>query len=183
MLQRFAQEMNGTWYPWAIGIGGNTAADYRAAWIRMWRIFDVAAADNVRFVWAPNVLTDATTDFGDAYPGHDVVDYLAVDGYNWGDVPGHHWQSAPDLFPRSLSRLRMIGANQPLLITEAGCADGPSPELKANWIRDFFAIVESEPRLEAFLWFQTDKERDWRFNTTTASTAAFRQGLARIVDR
>ncbi|MXP20130.1 glycoside hydrolase [Gordonia sp. HNM0687] len=183
VLLRFAQEMNGTWYPWAIGMSGNTAADYRAAWNRMWNIFDDASADNVRFVWAPNVLTDATTDFGDAYPGHGVVDYLAVDGYNWGDVPGHHWQSAPDLFPRSLSRLRMIGANQPLLITEVGCADGPSPELKANWIRDFFAIVESEPRFEAFLWFQTDKERDWRFNTTPASTEAFRGGLAGIVDR
>ncbi|MAU81475.1 MAG: endoglucanase [Gordonia sp.] len=183
ILLRFAQEMNGTWYPWAIGIGGNTAAGYRAAWNRMWRIFDDVGADNVRFVWAPNALTAATTDFADAYPGHGVVDYLAVDGYNWGEAPGHHWQSARDLFPPSLSRLREVGGNQPLLITEVGCADGPSPEAKADWIADFFTIVDAEPRLEALLWFQTDKERDWRFNTTPASTAAFRQGLATIVDR
>ncbi|MEE4025377.1 glycosyl hydrolase [Gordonia sp. PKS22-38] len=181
VLLRFAQEMNGTWYPWSIGVSGNTAADYRNAWSRMRSVFGDEGVENVSFVWAPNALTVATTDFGDAYPGADHVDYLALDGYNWGDTPGHHWQPAADLFSPSLARLRELDADLPLLITEVGCAEGPAPEMKADWIRDFFAVVDAEPRLKAFLWFQTDKERDWRFNTTPASTQAFRRGVSSLV--
>ncbi len=75
--------------------------------------------------------------------------------------------------------MRDLDRTHPILITEVASADGPSPEDKAGWIRDFLTIVDAEPRLEAFLWFQTDKERDWRFNSTQLSLAAFRDGLAR----
>ncbi|MGV9712273.1 glycoside hydrolase family 26 protein [Gordonia sp. NPDC003424] len=180
LLLRFAQEMNGTWYPWAVCANGNTAADYRAAWQRMRSVIAAAGADKVSYVWAPNVLTLGTTDFTSSYPGADQVDYVAVDGYNWGDVPGHRWQPAPDLFRPSLDALRQLNGQHPLLVTEVGCADGATPDMKANWIRDFFAIVESEPRLAGFLWFQMDKERDWRFNTTAESTDAFRSGVGAI---
>ncbi|MGK2321293.1 glycoside hydrolase family 26 protein [Gordonia rhizosphera] len=178
VLLRFAQEMNGTWYPWSIGVNGNTAADYRAAWTRMRSVILSAGATNVQFVWAPNVLTLGTSGFTAAYPGHDQVDYLGLDGYNWGDVPGHRWQSASELFAGSLAALRGLGGDQPILITEVGCAEGLQAEMKAQWIRDFFGIVESEPRVDGFLWFQMDKERDWRFNSSVASTEAFRTGVA-----
>ena len=54
--------------------------------------------DNVRFVWAPNALTLGTNPFGECYPGRELIDVLGLDGYNWGEAPGHHWQSATDLF-------------------------------------------------------------------------------------
>ncbi|MDL9948715.1 glycosyl hydrolase [Gordonia sp. ABSL11-1] len=178
VLLRFAQEMNGTWYPWSIGVNGNSAADYRQAWMRMRRQIRAAAADQVQFVWAPNVITEGTNDFAAAYPGSDHVDLVALDGYNWGTVPGHHWQSADNLFTASLAALRRLDTTHPILITEVASAEGNAPDDKANWIRDFFAIVQREPRLESFLWFQTDKERDWRFNSTPASLAAFRTSLS-----
>ncbi|ROZ98781.1 glycoside hydrolase family 26 protein [Gordonia sp. OPL2] len=177
VLLRFAQEMNGTWYPWSIGVNGNTAADYRATWKRMRAGIRSAGAANVEFVWAPNVVTEGTTAFVDAYPGADQVDRVALDGYNWGAAPGHHWQSPADLFSASLATLRDLDSTHPILITEVASADGPSPEDKAGWIRDFLTIVDAEPRLEGFLWFQTDKERDWRFNSTQVSLAAFRDGV------
>ena len=46
---RFAHEMNGYWYPWSHGPRG-----YVFAWRRIVRIFDVAGARNVRFVWSVN---------------------------------------------------------------------------------------------------------------------------------
>ncbi|MGC4934392.1 glycoside hydrolase family 26 protein [Gordonia sp. DT30] len=178
VLLRFAQEMNGTWYPWSIGVNGNTAADYRAAWARMHSVMHEARIPSVQFVWAPNVLTPGTNPFADAYPGSDLVDVLGLDGYNWGEQPGHHWQAATDLFAPSLDALREIDGTHPILVTEVASADGPSPEDKAGWIRDFFTLIQSQSRVEGFVWFQMDKERDWRFNSTPASTAAFRAGVA-----
>ncbi|WP_244971852.1 glycoside hydrolase family 26 protein [Gordonia rubripertincta] len=178
VLLRFAQEMNGTWYPWSVGVNGNTAADYRSAWTRMYSIVS-EQAPQVRFVWAPNAVTEGTRDFTDCYPGDDVVDYLGLDGYNWGKSPGHLWQSPEKLFSASLEALRKLSPNRPTLITEVGCADGATPNLKAEWIADFFRVIERAPSVLGFVWFQMDKERDWRFNSTPASTRSFRDGLAK----
>ena len=180
LLFRFAQEMNGTWYPWAVGLNGNTAADYVAAWRHVRQVISDAGADQVQFVWAPNVVTLGTNPFVDAFPGRDVVDVIGLDGYNWGDVPGHHWQSPPDLFADSLNALEALDASKKVLITEVACAEGPTPEPKAAWIRDFCAAVKKDPRIEGFVWFQMDKERDWRFNTSPQSLAAFRAGVAAL---
>ncbi len=177
VLLRFAQEMNGTWYPWSVGLYGNTAAEYRAAWVRMHRIVS-ARAPNVEFVWTPNVLTEGTRDFADCYPGDQFVDYLGLDGYNWGDTPGHQWQSPERLFSASVATLRRLNAARPIVLTEVGCADGADPGHKARWISEFFEVVMGNPDVTGFLWFQTDKERDWRINSTRASTQAFRDGLA-----
>ncbi|MGV9669327.1 glycoside hydrolase family 26 protein [Gordonia sp. NPDC003504] len=181
VLLRFAQEMNGTWYPWAVGVNGNTAADYRAAWTRMHTVISAQRPGTLEFVWAPNTLTLGTSPFDDAYPGPNLVDRLGLDGYNWGDVPGHHWQSAPDLFTSGLAALARLDSRHPILITEVAAAEGEGPDAKANWIRDFFGVVENHSRVQGFVWFQMDKERDWRFNSTPASLAAFRQGLATMV--
>ncbi|NDK90089.1 endoglucanase [Gordonia desulfuricans] len=180
VLLRFAQEMNGTWYPWAVGVNGTTAADYRATFGRVRSVITAQGAAQVRFVWAPNAITLGTNPFADAFPGADQVDVLGVDGYNWGEAPGHHWQAAGDLFTPSLEALRSLDGEHPILITEVASADGPTPDQKAAWIRDFFGIVHSQPRVEGFVWFQTDKERDWRFNSSSASLEAFRAGVAAL---
>ncbi len=177
ILLRFAQEMNGSWYPWSVGVNGNTAAEYRTAWQRMHTIIS-SAAPNVSFVWAPNAVTEGTTDFNDCYPGTEFVDYLGLDGYNWGTAPGHQWQSAAKLFSASIATLERLAPDLPILVTEVGCADGSQPELKAQWIREFFSVIETSNRVSGFVWFQMDKERDWRFNSSPASTAAFRECLA-----
>ncbi len=137
------------------------------------------SAPNVRFVWAPNAITEGTRDFVDCYPGPNTVDYLGVDGYNWGTAPGHSWQSADKLFARSIETLERLDGRLPVLVTEVGCAEGDTPEDKARWIEDFFAVMENSQRVEGFLWFQMDKERDWRFNSTVASAEAFRGSLQR----
>ncbi|WP_247602462.1 glycosyl hydrolase [Gordonia rubripertincta] len=182
VLLRFAQEMNGSWYPWSVGVSGNSAAEYRAAWQRMYAIIS-SAASNVSFVWAPNAITEGTTDFTNCFPGHEFVDYLGLDGYNWGTIPGHQWQSADKLFSHSVAALDRLTPNLPILVTEVGCAEGNQPGLKAQWIREFFTVIETSERVSGFVWFQMDKERDWRFNSSSASTAAFRESLSQWTHR
>lgn len=176
VLLRFAQEMNGPWYPWSIGVKQNTSAEYREVWARMHRILR-EKAPNVRFVWAPNAITEGTSDFADCYPGADKVDFLGLDGYNFGASPGHTWQSAGKLFGRSIAELERLDPRLPILVTEVGCAEGGTAESKARWIEDFFGVMEKSQRVEGFVWFQMDKERDWRFNSTVGSLDAFRGGL------
>ncbi|MDH3026955.1 glycosyl hydrolase [Gordonia alkanivorans] len=177
VLLRFAQEMNGSWYPWSVAVNGNSAADYRTAWQRMYAIIS-NAAPNVSFVWAPNAITEGTTDFTNCFPGHEFVDYLGLDGYNWGTIPGHQWQSADKLFSHSIATLGRLAPDLPILVTEVGCAEGNQPGHKAQWIQDFFKVIRANDRVSGFVWFQMDKERDWRFNSSPSSTTAFREGLA-----
>ncbi|MDV6310231.1 glycoside hydrolase family 26 protein [Gordonia amicalis] len=182
VLLRFAQEMNGSWYPWSVGVNGNSAAGYRNAWRRMHSIIS-KAAPNVSFVWAPNTITEGTTDFSSCFPGQKFVDYLGLDGYNWGTIPGHQWQSADKLFSHSITTLGRLAPDLPILVTEVGCAEGNQPEHKAQWIREFFTVIEANERVLGFVWFQMDKERDWRFNSSSASTAAFRESVAQWTRR
>ncbi|MDH3013875.1 glycoside hydrolase family 26 protein [Gordonia alkanivorans] len=176
VLFRFAQEMNGSWYPWSVGVNGNSAADFRTAWQRMYAIIS-KAAPNVSFVWAPNAITEGTTDFTSCYPGDQFVDYLGLDGYNWGTIPGHQWQSSNKLFSHSIATLSRLAPDIPILVTEVGCAEGSQPNAKAEWIREFFTLIDANEQVSGIVWFQMDKERDWRFNSSPASTGAFRESL------
>jgi hypothetical protein len=179
LLLRFAHEMNGDWYPWSTGAEGASAESYVAAWRHVHDIFRAAGAEEVQFVWAPNVPLGGVPGFEDAYPGADVVDVLGLDGYNWGDGDGHTWQEPEDLFGEGLDRLRSLEGEQPILVTETASAEGPRLGAdKARWISDLVRFLADQDRVVGFIWFQAEKERDWRMNSTADAEAAFRDALA-----
>jgi hypothetical protein len=41
-----------------------------------------------------------------------------------------------------------------------------------------FSTVARDPRIEGLVWFNINKETDWRINSSPAALAAFRGGLA-----
>jgi Glycosyl hydrolase family 26 len=49
---RFAGEMNGNWFPWS-----SDPSAFVAAWRHIWRVFRSAGANNVRWIWAPDLVT------------------------------------------------------------------------------------------------------------------------------
>lgn len=186
---RFAHEMNGDWYPWGVGVHGNQPSMFREAWVRVCEIFRAAGADKVAFVWAPNVAVDGVTGFTDFYPGSSHVDVLGLDGYNWGDQRRSEphrggptrWTGPHEIFDASLAALAALPGTAPIWLTEIGCADDPDPARKATWIGDVFDMAAATDRVEAITWFDVDKERDWRFASTSQSTDAFRKALLRVV--
>ncbi len=110
VVLRFAHEMNGTWYPWAAGVQGNTAEQYVRAWRHVHGVFTAAGADNVRWCWAPNVPAPSADAGGarlaDCFPGPDVVDVLGIDGYNWGpEAPPLSWTDPEELLGPGLAEL------------------------------------------------------------------------------
>jgi beta-mannanase len=176
VLLRFAPEMNGDWNSWSPGVNGNTAREYVAVWRHVHDVFTAVGARNVEWVWSPNVSFPGSTPVRDVYPGDAYVDWAGLDGYNWGSSrPGTRWQSFNAVFGPTLRAIARL-TTKPVVLTEVA-----STELggrKSAWIRDFLAQLSRYPSVVGFVWFQYDKETDWRIDSSTASRAAFAAGLA-----
>ena len=101
---------------------------------------------------------------------------LAVDGYNWGNAksPGE-WSRPAELFDRALTELRIINHDKPILIAEVACAEEGGS--KSEWISEFVAYVDMQTDADGFVWFEHDKETDWRMVSSPASTEAMAAAL------
>lgn len=176
VLIRFAHEMNGDWYGWGAG-HGSTAQDYVNAWQHYVSVFREDGATNARFVWAPNV-NGGSYPFTSYFPGDSWVDYVALDGYNWGRSGPNSWQSFSQVFSSSYETLTQLSA-KPVMITETGSSEVGGD--KAAWIRSAFLgeIPKQFPRIVAIAWFDRDfsaaGEQDWRINSSSSSLAAYRE--------
>ena len=173
---RLAHEMNGNWYPWAVGGGanGNTAADYVAAWRHVVGIFRDRGARNVRWIWCPNVKYPGSAPLGPLYPGNGWVDWIGMDGYNWASAAGDaDWLSVGQLFGPTYKSL--AGKGRPMLIAETACAG--SGDDKSAWIRDGFlaGVPKAMPKVKAVTYFNLDKERNWAVDHSAGNEAAFRE--------
>ncbi len=170
-------EMNGDWVPW----NGDPEA-LRKAWRRMAAIFAEEGAENVRWVFGPNVTDEPrveTNRMERYYPGHDVVDVLAMSGFNWGETrPAIGWRSFEQVFERGYERLAALGP-QHVWLAEIASSDAGGD--KAAWVRDMF-LSDAFPRLEAIVWFDEDKEADWRITSSPEVLDAFRVALAPDAD-
>ena len=175
ILLRFDYEMNGNWSAYDAGVDGQTALDYVNAWRHVHDVFAAAGVTNVRWVWSPNVVYNGSTPLALLYPGDAYVDWVGVDGYNWGpsDV-WHTWQSFNQVFAPTIAQLQAL-TSRPLMISEV--ASGTLGGDKAAWITDMFHSLAAQPNIKAFVWFDANKEEDWRIDSSSATLAAFHNGL------
>ncbi|MGY1640571.1 glycoside hydrolase family 26 protein [Geodermatophilus sp. SYSU D00703] len=169
---RFLHEVNAPHYPWSVGVNGNVARKAVAAWHHVRQLFDEQGADNVVWVWSVNVHAPGTTSFEPLYPGDDSVHWVAVDGYNGGTaLPWGGWRSPEEVFGESLADLRRL-ADRPLAITETGSSEEGGD--KAAWTEALFDLAV-EGGVSVVIWFQYDKETDWRANSSPAAADALRR--------
>jgi hypothetical protein len=173
LLLRFAHEMNGEWIPWSTD--GTT---FRAGWSRLHAIFADAGAHRVAWVWSPHVIDRRAADFTPFYPGHDAVDWVALDGYNWGrSQPGSRWQEFDEIFGDSYARLRALAPDKQMMLAEIGCADLGGD--KSAWMRDALldAIPRRYPAIRGVTWFHADPpgHADWKVDSSPGALAAWRE--------
>jgi Glycosyl hydrolase family 26 len=170
LMVRFAHEMNGTWYPWS----GSTSAPetYLAAWQHIVSLFRSDGATNVKWVWAPNIQAGSKYPISPYFPGDEWVDYVGLDGYNWGSANGK-WRSLQTVFSSSYTVVTQL-STKPVIITETSSSETGGD--KADWIRTGFmsTIPQSFPRVSAVVWFNDTQQDDWRINSTQASLTAYR---------
>jgi beta-mannanase len=169
---RFAPEMNGRWAPWEAGVNGNTPQDYVDAWRHVHAIFVSHGAGNAKWVWGPNVFGGGSAvDFTPYYPGSDVVDVLGLDGYNWGSLDV--WQTYSQVFGTSYDTLCKLDPVKPVMIAETASTESGGD--KAAWITSAFTreIPTRTPRVRIVVWFDVNKETDWRVESSASSLNAY----------
>lgn len=173
---RFAHEMNGNWYPWAEQVNSNHPGDYVEAWKHVHDVVAETGANNVSWVWSPNVPNGESTDLAALYPGPDYVDIVALDGYNWGRSPlCGGWVSPRELFAPGLAQLRSLAPGVPILVAETASSEAGGS--KPAWITELLAYLSEQPDVIGFVWFHVNKEEDWRINSSDASVLALYNAL------
>lgn len=163
-------EMNGNWDSWDGTVGTNTPAKLIAAWKHVHDLF--AGATNVKFGWAVNsdsVPDTAANSIGAYYPGDAYVDYVGVDGFNFGDP----WQSFDSVFATALQQLNTYG--KPVYIFSMASAAGTG---KAAWITDALTTqMVKYPKIAGWIWFNQNKEQNWLINSDPLSLQAFQAAI------
>lgn len=192
---RFAHEMEGSSYPWASAFDKRQSpADYAAAFRHVARMARKLAPLSV-MVWSPNSGSNRALQY---FPGADWVDWVGGSLYNFPDAP-----QAPD-HPDKLEgwgwMLRKLG--KPGMIAEMGCAEhytiseelvrkksAGTPVLQ-SWMdltmadksvcleRTFDAIEADYPEIRALVWFDINKDADWRIDSSEKALETFSRRVA-----
>jgi hypothetical protein len=162
----FAAEMNGD-EAWS----GNNAPLYIAAYRHIHDLFLAGGATNVIWAWCPNVtdIHGGNKQTMDYYPGDAYVDWTGVDGYNWGTKNGG-WQSFHQVFSEIYPLL--AARKKPIIIGEMSSAQAGGD--KAKWIDEIIPTLRASfPLIKCLVWFDINKEADWRISSSPESEAAF----------
>ncbi len=159
ILLRFMHEMNGAWYPWSMGVQGQTAELYVAAWRHVHGLFEQAGAANVSWVWS---VIGGFADPGPTYPGDEYVDWVGATVLNsaWPEFGG--WIDYRTMSSEIYAQLGAFG--KPIMLSEVG-ANGDIGGDAAAWIADMFGTIEREqPQVGAVVLFDMpyDERTDYR---------------------
>jgi beta-mannanase len=192
-------EMNANWSSWqptrdGRKAEGGTPAEFVAAWRYLVTYFRDRRVTNLKFVFNPDASNwENNTPVPSIWPGTNYVDVLGIDGYNWGiDTAGDKWQTFDTIFTTMYGVLTHLDSTHPVWICETGSKE-PTEEddsmypnesapldphhSKGTWIREMLGTTFF-PRIEAVVWFDKKKERDWPLTSSNDSLSAIRAYLA-----
>jgi hypothetical protein len=175
VLVRWAQEINGNYFPWAAGQCGNKAATYRDAWRHIVRLFRNVGARNVKFVWTvsnkPKCKPTPCNPYKAFFPGSSYIDFAGYSSFNWGSYDGT-WVSMADGIRKSYKAMRQL-TKKPIIIVELATNTGSGS--KPDWIRDGYpAVYDQYPAVKGVNWFNVNlsgTHADWSLNSSQAVDA------------
>ncbi len=162
---RLAHEMNGNWYPWGTQ-SATSAQDFISMWRRVVGILRSKQLDfrHIQWTFCANATDVGGIPVESYFPGDAYVDWVAIDGYNWGySATWSHWQTPMEIFDAMRLRLRGI-SQRPLSITEIGSttlnATGTDINGKSLFLQQVFSHA-TQNGFNQLVWFNEDKEQDW----------------------
>jgi len=181
LIIRFGHEMNLNLYHWGTPpeeYGKESPEIYKRIYRHVVDLFRKEGADKVQWAFVPNSESvplpgkdgaHGWNRVANYYPGHAYVDILGMDGYNWGptktlakDGWQSRWQSFAELFSPLYGELRTLAPDKPIMVFEMASTTVGGD--KGKWLADALATAKSW-RLTGLVWFEVDKEQDWRLAT------------------
>jgi endoglucanase len=174
---RWGHEMNGNWYPWSGAQNGGAtggAEKYIAAYRHVHDLFVKDGATNVIWVWCPlvaDVPNEGWNHWTKYYPGDEYVDWVGLDAYNWGSSSSCcTWMSFADLVTDLYRDYEKV---KPLMLPETASAEVGGN--KGAWITEMHRALKQEfSAIKAVVWFDINKETDWRIASSPGALAAYR---------
>jgi hypothetical protein len=178
VILRFAHEFEGYWFPWRIGLAGNTRVTFTAAWRHIWDIYrgPEQAAPNARFLWSPSGC-DCADKLTPLWPGDQYVDYIGMSVYNWASLHHTSWKSMAKLVSARMSGIARL-PRRPVIVSETGSTHYGGN--KATWIKEGYnALYYKWPRIVGVLYMNVDMgtqgvdghREDWRLKLPSNGSA------------
>lgn len=169
VLIRYAYEMDGVKnVSWV-----HSGPDFIAAWRHVHQLFQ---GTPVQWVWSPNAPAFAGKNGGvqQYWPGDDVVDWVAADGYNFFTCEGsrREWRTFEEIFDPFLA----WGSekSKPLMVAEFGSLQDPdNPQRQKQWLENAMAQASRHPQLRALVYFNSDGQGcNWRLDSSSDTKAS-----------
>lgn len=202
VMIEFGPEANGKWFPWS-GFWNGGASDhsgergvpdgperFRDAYRHVVDLFRENGADNVTWVFhIASVPGEAWNAASCYYPGDAWVDWIGASVYGRlrGDAPAKPFD---DIMKKVYPGLAALSEKKPVALLEMGVSEAHPPGDKADWMREALSSIASGryPRLKAVGWWnkrlRADGSRSYlEIDSSPESLAAYRDGVARFVDR
>ncbi len=166
MIQDDNPATNG-WYSWQ-----DQPAQYTGAFRHVYDLMK-PLAPKLEFVWSPNQAPYGVNLLAKYFPGKEYVDWLGIDGYALNSASTfdltfkgiyHNLADHPEIF-----------GDKPFMLAEVAAAEFAG---KPAWIKDAFAKMQTDyQRIQAFYWFDVNKEKDWRLDSSAEAFAAFQLAM------
>jgi hypothetical protein len=169
MIVSFANEMNGSWFPWsgvfygekkpAPGGGFQGPETFKAAWRHVVDRVRARGATNVKWVLhlmdfsMPNDVWNLAAQY---YPGADYVDWLGFSLYGAQFPSDDDYPTFVDCFAWPYTELTRLDPAKPIMLCEWGVGEFPAHGDKGQWIREAFrtmADTAKYPRLKAAVFW------------------------------
>lgn len=186
---RLDAEMNANRQPFSVLMNGNQPQDFVKTWAYVRGIFAQENAVNVTWVWCVSVYYAKQgfvplADLRLLYPGHDQVDWIGINGYNYGKNTTVHitspWQTFAGVFKPTYDAIQAFAPDKPIIV-ETGCTEQGGS--KAGWITDLYQaqLPANFSQVKGIVWFNYNNAYladDNRIDSSPAATAAFQTALA-----
>ena len=196
----FANEMNGTWFPWSgfyYGAGKpipNTNPQqfegpeaYKKAYRRVVDRVRARGANNVLWIFHVNnypIPYDTWNKMNSYYPGSDYVDWIGVSIYG-KQFNDERWPDFLWLIDDPYTELSNLDPKKPIMITEWSVGEFPESGDKSVWIKSAFNLMKDKfPRIKAEIFWnerwqnEDDTYSNLRVNSSQGSLEAYRTGVA-----
>lgn len=169
MIVSFANEMNGSWFPWsgtfyggdkpAPGGGLQGPETIKAAWRHVVDRVRARGATNVKWVLHLMDFSMPNEDWNLAaqyYPGANYVDWLGFSLYGAQFPSDDHYPSFVSCFDWPYTELTQIDPTKPIMLCEWGVGEFPAKGDKGEWIRGAFRTMSDRakyPQLKACVFW------------------------------